>query len=341
MKVPANAGEQVKELFLGGLSPEDQSFYTSDADNLVSKRSLLSGEKIWRSPESGEAQSSWTVHGDSLFGGDTKGRLFRVSNQDGRVIWSIKTKGFFLSAPLVNDEVVLAMNSLGTLEAYSRESGEWKWQQGDPAEVPMGLWGAKAGVWFGGSVAAGFPSGVLQVFNPTNGTKIWSASFSSPTSNEVGLNDIKSIQSAGSYLVTSSYNGDLRAWKSMAGSQKLLWEKKISAAAPVTFSEDQSMIYICDRMGKLQALEVETGYMRWEKSLTSMGSQVGIKGDRLWIGTADGRVLVIRTDGAELARTRSYESGIYAQPLVINENEAVIVSDRGILRRLALVKTGI
>jgi len=341
MKVPANAAEQVKGLFLGGLSPQDQSFYTSDADNLVSKRSLLSGERIWRSPELGEAQSTWAVHGDSLFGGDTKGRLFRVSTENGHVIWSIKTKGFFLSAPLVSDDTVLAMNSLGTLEAYSRENGEWKWQQGDPADVPMGLWGASAGAWFGSSVAAGFPSGVLQIFNPTTGAKIWSSSFSTPSTSEIGLNDIKSIQSAGPFLITASYNGDLRGWKAMSGSQKLLWEKKISAAAPVTFSEDQSMIYVCDRNGKLQAYEVETGYMRWEKSLSAMGTQAALKGDRLWIGTADGRVLVIRTDGAELARTKSFDSGIYAMPLVVNENEAVVVSDRGILRRLALVRTGI
>jgi len=341
MKVPANAGDQVKALFLGGLSPEDQSFYTSDVDHLVSKRSLLSGERLWKSSLPSEAQSTWAIQGDSLFGGDTKGRLFRISTKDGQVIWSIKTKGFFLSAPLVNDKTVLAMNSLGTLEAYSREKGEWKWQQGDPAEVPMGLWGAKSGAWFGSSVAAGFPSGILQIFNPENGMKIWSSSFSNPNTSEVGLNDIKSIQSVGSYLVTASYNGDLRAWKALSGSQKLLWEKKVSAAAPVSFSEDESMIFVSDRQGKLQAYEVETGYLRWEKSLGSMGSQVAVEGDRLWIGTADGRVVVVRTDGAELARTKSFESGIYAMPLIVNESEAVVVSDRGILRRLALVRSGI
>lgn len=338
MNLPQDARDQVQSVYLGGLSPEEESFYTSDKKHLVAKRSLLSGEIIWRSAIQGEAQSQWMAHGDSLYGGDTRGRIFRIRKSDGSIVWERSSKGVFFAAPFVSNELVYFSNSVGTVEAFELESGNFLWQQSDPIETSLSLLSHTSVVGFGSLILAGFPSGVLQAFEPRSGSKVWSSSFAGRVQEDVGLNDVKSIASQGPYFAASSYNGNLRVWQSQGGSQKQLWEKQFSAASPALFSEDAKHFYLADRQDRLLSIETETGYIVWDSALPGQGSPPAFLGSRIWIGTSTGSILVFDRAGKELARLASNEGSYIARPIILSPDTAIFVSSRGIIKKVTLRK---
>jgi outer membrane protein assembly factor BamB len=337
MEPPQNATEQVSAFFMGGLSGNEESFFTSDRRSLVVGRSVRTGEVIWRSLEDSSSQSHWTASEDSLFGGDNKGIVYRIRKNDGTTVWKAKSKGFFVAAPLVDSQRVYLLNSLGNLEVFSRETGEWLWQSGTSGEAASVLSGAVSALAFGSQIVAGFPNGTLQAFDATSGSKIWSSSFIGSGDDAGGVNDVRSLRVFGDKLAAASYAGSLRLWRALGGSQRLVWEKKISSAQPVEFSSDGLVIYVSDRQGRLSALDSETGFLRWEKSFSAPLNAVAVSpSGNLWAGTGSGEVLVIDTQGALIARRLDVARAFYSQFLALNDGSVLTVSDRGVLRRLRL-----
>lgn len=332
-------GQEENQLFfLGGLSADSQYFYVANLHSEITKRLTSTGEAVWRVPLEAQSQSDWLLEKDYLIGGDTKGNLYKLNAEDGKIIWKVNSKGILFSRPLVFGNLVYVQNSYGILQCYDLESGAWQWQQEDPSGANLNLWSAKGPVLFDERVLAGFPSGVLQAFEPLTGNRLWTKTFSLAVSESIGLNDVRSVSSDGEFVVASSYNGDLKAWHSQAGSLSPIWQKKISLHAPVVFDNQDGvkLIYASNRNQQVSAIELNSGYVRWQSPVFGgLASTVSKNGESIWLGLSSGGVVVLNAqDGQEKASLKSVGVPIYTSPLVLNESEAIVLDSRGILRRL-------
>jgi outer membrane protein assembly factor BamB len=332
-----NPDERFKQMAVMGLAIDGDSFYLATPNKTVDKRFLSSGEIKWSTKLEGQSQSNWVYSKGELFGGDTKGFYYCINATDGSIKWKKQTKGVFYSKALVDDKQVYTMNSLGTLVAYDRATGEWKWQEADDRTTNLTLWSFQGPIFFEGKVVAGFPSSVLKAFDPESGTRIWTEDFHVNPTGADNFNDLKAVSTKAPYLFASSFGGDLRAWKAMNGSKKQIWQKKTPLHAPVTATE-AGFIYLSTKDGFVQKLDLETGYVKWQFKLPEgQGGQPILLNDKIWVTTSKGRVYVLDQVGNKIAESESFQSSIWNAPVIINDNEALVITSRGIVRRLKVM----
>lgn len=320
------------------LDSSEGVFYSVNPKSRLEKRGLQSGEIVWSTQLDGVSQATWTKSGEFIYGGDTAGNFYAVSCSSGEIKWKVSTKGAFFSRPLVGEKQIWVNTSLGTLQSYDLETGAWLWQQADPQGGALSLWSGSGPVLFQGQVVSGFPSSLLQSFDPISGRLLWKESFASSLS-EIGesFNDLKSVAADSEILVASSYGGDLKVWLAQAKSKKLLWSKRLSLYAPVTISGNQ--IYLSARDGSLQSLELSTGYLRWKYDLPrGLSTQPAVMGNRVWVGTSAGEVYILTTEGKLIAKNSSIESPIWNPPVLLNSEDAIFSSSSAILRRYYLAR---
>lgn len=334
---PQRALEYPYQFFLGGLSQEEDAFFVASANGELTKRSLRTGQSLWRARLAGESQSRWTYSNGRVFGGDSEGFLYAINATNGDIIWQVRNRGVFFSAPLVRGDTLWAVNSFGDLETYRTEDGTWIRQHRDPQPVNLGLWAEQGPIFFGEELVVGFPSGMLQAIDPIRGERLWSSTFGSVVSEAIGLNDLKSYSSGGDFLVASSFNGNTRAWQKVGASKRQIWEKRLSIPQPVTFSEDGRYFFASDREGRLSRYDSESGFVEWQQQLDGgVGTQPALSRSLVWVGSSEGRIFVLDREGRLLSQSRDFQTEFYSQPLVIDDREALILSSRGILRRVQL-----
>jgi len=328
---------------LSGLTLDDGYFYSTSFEGRLEKRSLLTGETVWRSPLGADLQSTWALDAKDakLFGGDTKGNLYSIDSKTGNILWKTASKGVFFAKPLIGADQIWAMNSRGTLSSYDKDSGQWLWQQNDPDSKNLLLWSFQGPVLFNNSVVSGFPSGVLQGFDPKSGKALWNESFNILAQGAESFNDLKSIQAASDYLFASSFSGDLKAWVSMKGGKSLLWSKKISLHAPMQIGDD-GILYFSARDGSVQAVEIKTGYLKWQFDLPEgLGTEPAV-GDRyVWVASTKGFVYVLsKADGKIVNKTGNYQATIWNPTVLVpqDDSQALVITETGIIRKLHLAK---
>ena len=334
--------DYIQGLFLGGLTALDSSFVIAGGGARVDKRSLLSGESIQRFELAANSQTTWVEADGSIYGGDTKGFIYQIDLQKNEIAWKQQAKGILFSRPLVQKNQMWMMNSYGSLESYAADSGQWLWQQRDPKETSLGMWSYQGPQFFNGYVVNGFPSGVLMAFEPSTGKRVWSEDFRTTEEDTLGLNDLKSLQASGEYLVASSFSGDVKAWKKTAGSQAPLWEKRFSLHTPASFDVAANRVYVSDRNSSVMAIELSTGYVIWKYELTGgLGSTPAYQANYLWVVSSNGVCSVLnRETGALVAKSKAMGSAELSPALVFNEGRsAVVLTNLGILRRYSLIRT--
>jgi outer membrane protein assembly factor BamB len=333
------AQDQRKKFFLGGLTPEEKAFFVAGDTGRVDKRSTFTGEPVWTAKLDAPSHGTWTVKGDSLYGGDIKGNIYRILLDDASIVWKTNSKGVVFAAPLVSENQLWVMNSYGNLQSFRAENGEWLWQQKDPAEANMSLWSAGGPLMYSNWVITGFPSGALQAFEPGSGSRVWTETFSLAVQESIGLNDLKSLATEGEYLVASSFSGDVKAWQATSGSKRLLWQKKLSLHTPATFEKGGETVYLPVRDGKVMAVEMASGYAKWTFELPSgLPTPVTVGTDYLWLGSSEGTIFVLDKSGNLIAKTRSTDSAYYNAPLLLSDTEVITLTSKAILRRMQLMK---
>lgn len=330
---PTTALERFQEYRVGGLAANEDSFFLANPYGELQRRNLESGGLIWSTKLEGVSQSLWKLDGDKVFGGDTKGNIYGVRVSDGKILWKASTKGVFFAAPIIQGADLFIMNSLGTVQAYEKETGTWKWQQTDPSIASVNLWSAQGPLAIGNELVAGFPSALLQAMNPSTGQVVWKESFSALPSGADSINDLKAVTGNSNLLFASSFGGDMKVWSLKPGVRKVLWQKNLSLYAPPSLSND-GVLYVVTKDGALEAFDAETGYSKWRKQLPGgLGTSVTIDGNHLWLGTSEGQVLVYSKNGDLLAKTNYFESAIWNSPLVFGKSDALVVTSQGILRK--------
>jgi len=316
------------------------SLYLANPNGGFEKRLVATGEVLWSTPLDAVSQASWAYSDGLLYGGDVRGNLYSIEAATGKIRWKTPNKGVYFSRPLVGADQIWILTSGGTIQSYRRDSGQWLWQQADPNPKSLSLWSFQGPVLFSGLIIAGFPSSILQAFDPSTGKVMWNESLATLPEGADNFNDLKSVAVPDQFLIASSFSGDLKAWQAMAGSKKLAWQKPLSLYAPISIDPDGSTIYASVRDGTVKALELKTGFVRWSFELPrGLPTQAAVGKDVVWVGSSAGEVFILSKDGKKLAQTNDLQTAIWNPPTLLSDDEALVLTSQAVLRKLRLVKT--
>lgn len=330
--------ERLKEEALVGVTLDQTKFFIATSRGTLEQRFVQTGEISWSIHLEAPSQMSWVLAENELFGADTKGFFYSIQAKNGAIQWKKQTKGLFFTKPLITHSQVFALSSQGILYAYDRKTGELLWQQADPENMQTSVWSFQGPVLFQNWIVAGFPSSVLQAFQPQTGQKKWLESFKLIAGQ---MNDLKSVAMTSNYLLAASFGGDLRVWMAEPPSKKLVWQKKIAVTAPMTVTLEGE-VFLSTKDGTLQVLELKTGYLLWQHSLShGLGTQPAVTKDLIWVGTSGGAIYVFSRQGKLLAEMHNIQSSIWNPLTIISDNEALALSAKGVLRKLHFVNKSV
>lgn len=335
---PLTAQEYKTEFLLGNIASGTDHYFVVYASRYLQKRSLATHQVDWQLELEAESQASWMLDRESLYGADTKGFIYRVDVNTGEVVWKNQSKGIVFSKPVVRDDRVYTLNSYGVLQSYQRSDGQWQWQQQLDSGANIGLWSSQGIVSFGPWIVVGFPSGALYAYEPITGKNQWKVTFNVSAVENIDLNDVKSIAVSGDYLAAASFSGELRLWQRKGKGIQKLWEKSLQVGQSLEFSRDGGVLYVADRAGSLTAIDVLSGFARWNYQLPEgIASGASIGEEVIWFGSSVGEVFVLNKDGSLRIKSDDLGDGIYQRPVLIDDQRAFVINSRGNLREMKWV----
>ncbi|MCG9737647.1 outer membrane protein assembly factor BamB [Shewanella insulae] len=277
--------------------------------------------------------SGITAARNKVFFGGESGLLGAVDAETGDMVWHVTAGGELLSAPTVGEDVVVVHTSTGGLEAYNVDDGEKLWVY--ESKLPtLTLRGTGSAAYEAGGFFVGTADGKIAVVVKSNGQAAWEQPIYTPKGGNEFTRmadvDMKPLI-VGENIYAVSYNGNLVSMELRTG--RVVWSRKYSS-----FNELASAglnLYLVDDHGRVYAVDKRNGLESWSNSeLTNreLTSPVVFK-DYLVVGDFEGYLHFIdRTSGKLVGRVEVDSSGLFSQPLVIDDKIYVQSRDGKVAR---------
>ncbi|WP_220744742.1 outer membrane protein assembly factor BamB [Shewanella colwelliana] len=338
----ANVGSGVGDYY-SGLRPTVRygKLYVVDRYGEIIAFDEETGKEVWKKDISGEFKQSLlsknkgarlaagvTAARNMVFVGGESGLFGALDAETGEAKWHVVAGGELLSSPTVGEDVVVVNTSAGNLEAYSVEDGEKLWTY--ESKLPtLTLRGTGSAVYEAGGFFVGTADGKVAVVIKSNGQAAWEQAIYTPT----GGNEFTRMADVdmqpliiGENLYAVSYNGNLVSMELRSG--RVVWTRKYSSFNELASSglnlflvDDHSRIYSVDRRSGLES------WSNGELTNRNLTSPAVYK-DYIVVGDFEGYLHFInRADGKIVGRVQVDSSGLFSQPLVIDDK--IYVQTRG------------
>ncbi len=304
-----------------------------DPAELVEFDATVKVKKIWSTSvgdgmgKQGLAMAPVYVDG-KLYAADYEGRLMALDAENGKKIWSIKTKQPFSGGPAVGEELLVMGTIDGAVIAFDVDNGNERWSArvssevlsvagfADDVVVVRGIDGRVFGLdsqtgarlWIhdhsvplltlrgnadllvrGSTVYVGYDDGSVTALRADDGSLIWNQSIVSPE----GRTELERLSDIGTNMVIVASDLIVSSYKSRvvsvaADSGRLLWFKDISSATGVTV--DRTNLAVSDSNGDLWLLDRRNGATQWKvDQLTNRGlTRPAFYGDYIVVGDKEG-----------------------------------------------------
>jgi outer membrane protein assembly factor BamB len=304
-----------------------------DPAELVEFDATVKVKKIWSTSvgdgmgKQGLAMAPVYVDG-KLYAADYEGRLMALDAENGKKVWSIKTKQPFSGGPAVGEELLVMGTIDGAVIAFDVDNGNERWSArvssevlavagfADDVVVVRGIDGRVFGLdsqtgarlWIhdhsvplltlrgnadllvrGSTIYVGYDDGSVTALRADDGSLIWNQSIVSPE----GRTELERLSDIGTNMVIVASDLIVSSYKSRvvsvaADSGRLLWFKDISSATGVTV--DRTNLAVSDRNGDLWLLDRRNGATQWKvDQLTNRGlTRPAFYGDYIVVGDKEG-----------------------------------------------------
>jgi outer membrane protein assembly factor BamB len=304
-----------------------------DPAELIKFDSTIKVKKIWSTSigdgmgKQGLAMAPVYVNG-RLYAADHEGRLMALDAENGKKLWSIKTKQPFSGGPSVGDELLIMGTIDGAVIAFDVDTGNERWSArvssevlavpgiADDVVVVRGIDGRVFGLdaetgarlWIhdhsvplltlrgnadilvrGSTIYVGYDDGSVTALRAEDGSLIWNQSIVSPE----GRTELERLSDIGTNMVIVASDLIVSSYKSRvvslaADSGRLLWFKDISSATGVTV--DRTNLVVSDQAGDLWLLDRRNGATQWKiDQLTNRGlSRPAFYGEYIVVGDKEG-----------------------------------------------------
>jgi eukaryotic-like serine/threonine-protein kinase len=274
-----------------------------------------------------EAVYDATLDSDILYFGSWDGRLIALNAADGTLRWSLNTeiRGGIVGGPVVHDGLLV----VGTTDArlYVRDSRSGATAPGWPERgvvMPDGVWARP--VIVDGNLYVGTMAGTLHAYRLSDGSELWSEPFRI----DGAIGDIEALP--GNRLFVPGFNKQVYIVDAASGQRvgqpfstdHWVWSRP--------YVDDQGVAYFGDFAGKIYALDINTGTVRWQPY--DAGARVKaapvVIGDVLVVGTRDPEVHFIdRNTGQPLNVVPIDNAGTIRASLLEHNGSAIIATTEG------------
>lgn len=304
-----------------------------DPAELVEFDATVKVKKIWSTSvgdgmgKQGLAMAPVYVNG-KLYAADYEGRLMALDAENGKKLWSIKTKQPFSGGPAVGEQLLVMGTIDGAVIAFDVDNGNERWSArvssevlsvagfADDVVVVRGIDGRVFGLdsqtgarlWIhdhsvplltlrgnadllvrGSTIYVGYDDGSITALRAEDGSLIWNQSIVSPE----GRTELERLSDIGTNMVIVASDLIVSSYKSRvvsvaADSGRLLWFKDISSATGVTV--DRTNLAVSDKNGDLWLLDRRNGATQWKvDQLTNRGlTRPAFYGDYIVVGDKEG-----------------------------------------------------
>ena len=317
--------------------------FVADAYGMVEARDRFSGDRVWRT-RIGEPEQKpiWRFFeryetafvsggvgagGGRIFIGTTRGDLFALDAADGSTLWQIQLSSEILTAPAVDDGIVVAHTIDGQIVALNAETGATIWNY--DTQVPLlSLRGTATPMIQSGRVYAGFANGMVVTVDLISGRPLWEQRIMLPTgrSELERMVDVDGTPILGQgFLYAASYQGFVKALRLADGA--VIWEREASSFRDLALGLGQ--VYIVDEDDVVMAINQRDATLAWEQEglkYRGLTSPVAF-GNYLIIGDNEGFLHVLaQSDGRFLGRYK-LKDGIRSEMLEVDDVLFTLAND--------------
>jgi len=239
-----------------------RSIYAGALDGEVLKIDKEEGEIVWEQDTDFNITGGMAVGSGMIAFGTQDGELVVARTADGRVVWTASLGAEVLAVPAIVEDRVIVQTMDGHLYGYDRNTGDRKWSFDTP--IPMlTLRGSSSPLVVGEFVIAGFANGKLVAVDHETGVLVWERLVAQPT----GRSELERLVDV-----------DGTIWS------------------------DGEVVYAASYQGKIVAIDITSGTMLWNHSLSSYSGVSG-GGGKVFATDAEGNVLAFDSvNGEEIWR---------------------------------------
>lgn len=328
-----NVGKSLTAIF----SPvsDGESVYAADEDGKLFRFDAKTGERIWRVDTKERLSGGVGFGGGLILVGSFEGEILAY-DKAGNSQWRAQVSSEILSAPLVDNDVVVVRTGDGRIFGLNALDGSRKWvYQGATPSLTVRSY---AGVLVThGAVFAGFAGGKLVAMSLFNGNVGWEVAVSQPrgVTELERMTDITSLPAVdGQFICAVAYQGRVACFDMVDGGQ--IWVRDASSNAGLNMDNDY--LYVSKDNGSVMAYDKRSGAGVWRRSRLASRklSSPLILGHNIVISNEQGYVIMLRGyDGAIVSRSGTDGSAILSNPVAM-PNGFVVQTEEGGLYAFAV-----
>jgi outer membrane protein assembly factor BamB len=323
-----SAGAAEKYVFTPLL--DDGAVYAAGAAGQITRFDAGTGRQLTRIETKHRLSGGVGGDGRLILAGTGKGEVLAFE-PGGKLLWQAQITSDVLSAPQIDQGIVVVRSGDGRIYGFDAATGGRKWiyQRTLPALTVRTSVGV---VLYRGAVFAGFPGGRLVALTLSNGNVGWEATVALPKGS-TELERVADISSPpvhdGKQICAAAFQGRVACFDLAKGA--LLWARDISSVSGMAM--DGLNVYVSDDKSAVVAFDKNTGASLWKQDKLS-GRNISmpvVAGKYLAVGDYQGYLHILsRDDGSFVARVATDGSTIAALAVTIDNNILVQTRNGGI-----------
>ena len=328
-EVDTGVGTDEQRVNLQPVIIDDDSIVIADREGLIQRRSLETGQKIWKEELDLPISAAVGVSDFNLYVGSSDGYVVALSQDNGDIVWKVSVPSEVLAIPQVDESIVVIRTIDGQVIGLDEDTGKQHWSYKQPVPA-LSLRGTSAPALFQGAAICGFARGRLVALRIEDGLPIWQTIVAVPTGRSeldrmVDL-DADPVIDDGTIFV-ASYQGGLAAL--LLASGEPLWQQpEVSVESGITL--DWQALYVSDENGDVWVLNRENGLPFWKQDALHFRELTPpvLYRDTLVVGDFEGYLhWLSQEDGSLLDRKKISDARILAKPIVVDDILYIYASD--------------
>jgi outer membrane protein assembly factor BamB len=324
----SNIGTAEKYVFTPALAAD--SVYAAAAGGQIVRFDAATGKVLGRVDAKNRLSGGVGADGRVILAGTAKGEVLALDTT-GKQLWKAQLSSEILSAPQVDQGVVVARSGDGRIYGLDAATGARKWLY--QRTLPPLSVRTNVGVLVNrGAVFAGFAGGRLIALALGTGNVGWEATVALPK----GATELERVADVSSLPVIDdkqvcavAFQGRVACFDVLQGTP--IWSREMSSISGMTV--DDQNVYVADEKSALIAFVKAGGASLWkqDKLYGRYVSGPAVVGKYVAVGDFQGYVhFLSRDDGSFAARIATDGSPIVAQPQAFNNGILVQTTKGGI-----------
>ncbi|NKB75870.1 MAG: outer membrane protein assembly factor BamB [Gammaproteobacteria bacterium] len=309
--------------------------FAADRRGKVSKISAEDGTIVWTEDLNTSVFSGVGV-GDGLAVVSTdQGALIALSAEKGDLVWTTSVKRQISAVPVVGNTRVVARTADGMIVGLDSKSGRSVWRLEKP--VPgLSVHGDSMPTIIGNAVIVGLPSGVLVAANVINGREYWEAEIAYVQ----GANELERLIDSDTPALVQGNIIYTAAYGSNISALRIegaerVWKTRLSTRLPMAINETH--LFATTLFGGVVAIDIESGDILWEqKGFEGRGvSQPILFSNRIIVGDSNGKLHSLDVQTGNLVQSRNAIGGAILS-IAVGDKQFSIYSSEGELAAYSL-----